>query len=193
MGVASMPTKRRVGIDFAVFALAALALGSCTHSPKFNFNEGPPRVNCRPEQTMFAIVGKPFPWSCVIAGDLAKYADAPIAVEITVKMREDYPARSVVGLGLPRVFGRKTIFDEEYYRDLTGNTRIGPDDRNVEIIRPGDPTAPPEPIEGIEASLDGSFWIHVTFLEVTYYDPATRRADVRVIGSGRINGKLNCP
>ena len=74
--------------------------------------------------------------------------------------------------------------------DLTGHSRIERGDR---IIRPGDPTYPMEPIEGIEGSLDGSFWLEITFYEILSYDPASQQIEVRVIGRGRVNGRLTCP
>jgi hypothetical protein len=141
---------------------------------------------------LFAIVSKPWPWSCVVSGDLAAYADVPIAMAITTKMREEYPSRSVTGLGLKRIIPMSTTFDETYYRDLTGNSRL-PNDRFAEILGPSDPRAPMEPIEGVEASLDGSFWMRIDLYEVTYFDPATKQISVKRIATGRVNGKLTCP
>lgn len=166
-----------------------LALTVCATRPHIPFNEGKPRIQCKAE-FLTAVVGKPWPWACTIAGDLAPFAQTPIGIEIVTKYREPWPTRSIVGEGLKRVYPYKTTFETEYYLDLTGNSR--PTGR-VEILRPGDPTAPPEPIEGIENSLDGSFWMEITFYEIVEYDPATQQISVKPIGKGRVNGRLTCP
>lgn len=175
----------------SLLVVLALFSGCVLHAQKeYTFNEGPVRMQCKAD-SLFATVGKPWPWSCTIAGDISPYIDTPIGIQIKMKSREEFPQREIVGEGLKRVYPYTSTFETEYYLDLTGNSKIN--DPFATLIRPDDPSAPPEPIEGIEASLDGSFWLEVLIVEVTSYDPATKEVKVKDIAKGRVHGKLICP
>lgn len=172
----------------------ALVLASCAGKPQYVFNEGPARIDCKAD-SLFAQVDKPWPWSCTIAGNLAPYEQSVIGIEIITSGRELWPQRSVVGEGLKRVYAYESIFDEEYYLDLTGHAVINEEDilGRPEIISPDDPTYPAEPIEGIEASLNGDFYLEVRFVEIVDYNVVTGEATIKDLGRSRVRGRLSCP
>jgi len=94
-----------------------------------------------------------------------------------------------VGEGLKRVYTYDSTFDIQYYLDITGHSKVT---RGDEILRPGDPTAPSEPIEGIETSLDGSFSLQVTLFEVLEIDPSGTHVKVHALSVGKVHGRLQC-
>lgn len=167
-----------------------LLLVSCPHSTPLNFNEGPPRILCKADR-LIANVNQPWPWACTVAGDLAPYEQNLIGIEIITTKREPWPTRSILGEGIHRVYPYSSTFDVDYYLELTGHVKIMPGEL-VEFIRPDDPSAPPEPMEGIDASLDGSFFLQVTLFEVLEIDPSGTKVKVRTLSVGKVRGRLQC-
>lgn len=171
--------------------LVVVTCANCSTKQRYKFNEGPVRVSCKAEQH-FAMVNQPWSWACILEGDLSKYADSDIGIEITGKLRENEPSRSVVGTGLKRIYEYQTTFSEEYWRELTGHVVIT--DPRAELVSPDDPTYPAEPLEGLESSLDGSFYLEVAFYELIDYNPfASSVREAKLIAKGRFHGRLDCP
>lgn len=137
--------------------LTLLALSCNTH--RYAFNDGPPRATCQAEQ-FFAQVGKPWAWACTISGNLQPYAQETIGVQLTTYRMDEFPTRSLSD-GLRRMYGYHTTFDASYYLVLMGKQPWEPGER-PDTSGP----APTEPIEGWEASFDGTFWIKVEFFLV---------------------------
>ncbi len=172
-------------------AIGLLLLISCS-GKKYTFLEGPPRLDCKPV-VHFALVDHPWEYTCIVEGDIARYAEASIGIEVVYKMREEWPQRAVVGLGLKRVYNFAVSFDEQYWRDLTARNRFNPS--TDELISPGDPTVSEElrnPIEGLENSLNGEFWVTIEIVEIknVFYDNSM---EIENIAKGRVMGRLDCP
>ena len=166
--------------------ITILALASCPSSPKLGFLEGPPRLECKPEK-MMAQVGVAWRWSCIVAGDISRYKEEPLGIEIVTFKREEFPQRSLSNGGLKRVYNYATTFDAEYYFDLMGKHRFQPGERPEAVIEM-------PPIEGYDAYYDGSFWIEVRIFPIEYWNPATHEVAVgKMLTSDKLRGRLSCP
>lgn len=160
---------------------AVLLLASCSpRQPRYGPTQGPPRLLCKAPNP-FAWTDTPWPVVCFIDGDLSLLPEH-VAFRLTLS-GQDYAFRSEVLSNLNRrVVQWNVVLTQDYWRIITGNKRIGPEER-VEIIRPGDPGAPFEPIEGIEQSLDGTFRVTVEMLDGDTDERLAERS---------VSGRLNC-
>jgi len=163
----------------AAFSLL-LALAHCGGPrQRFGPTQGPPRLLCRGE-SIFAWTDTPWLVTCYVDGNLALL---PEQVEFRLRLsgQDDYFSSSVISNLDRRTVAWHIVLTRDYWRNLTGNSRIGVDDRNIEVIRRDDPRYPMEPIEGLDASLDGGFRV---FVEL--------RSGRKILARGQTVGQLNC-
>jgi hypothetical protein len=166
----------------------ALLLPFACSSHRLAFNDGPPRARCQAD-SYFAVVDKPWRWSCILEGDLGPYEEETIGIRLTTAKMEEFPTQSI-GTGLQRLYSYHTRFETEYYLTLIGRQPYDPAEFGFEVLDPSDPRHPLPPIDGLESQFDGNFWIRVEFFEVWYDGLTPIRGDK--ITEGTVRGKLDC-
>ena len=168
-----------------------LLLTGCANTPRYSFTDGPPRAKCSPE-TPVAQVGQLWHWTCIVEGNLKPFDRVPIVIKTTQYKAEEFPTASIQGLGLQRMYMSKAVFSMAYYLVLRGKQPYDPwNDRDAEVVEPGDPRNPLPPIGGVEDEFDGEFWLKIEWFEVRAFD-GEKVTLGKKLTEGTVRGRLDC-